>query len=160
MRLIPTDPENLLHAHSVDAAVQSFFAGLASWRERRKRDPDARPPKKRKWYFRGEYKSSSNGLINGTLRLSTGKDNEPGLLNWPWELPQTVVIHWTGEQYETLATYKLYGPFPSEKEETNQAERQKTGTAGIDLGEVHLAVSHDGTHTHILNGRYLRAKKQ
>ena len=30
MRLIPTDPEHQLHAHSVDAAIQSFFAGLAS----------------------------------------------------------------------------------------------------------------------------------
>jgi hypothetical protein len=44
MRLIPTDPDHLLHAHSVDAAVQSFFAGLASWRERRKSDPNANPP--------------------------------------------------------------------------------------------------------------------
>lgn len=54
MRLIPTDPENLLHAHSVDAAVQSFFAGLASWRVRRKTDPNTKPPKRRKWYFKVE----------------------------------------------------------------------------------------------------------
>jgi putative transposase len=36
MRLLPSDPEHLLHAHSVDAAVQSFFASLKSWREHRK----------------------------------------------------------------------------------------------------------------------------
>jgi putative transposase len=51
MQLIPTDPEHLLHAHSVDAAVQAFFAGLASWRKRRKSDPRAKPPRRRKWYF-------------------------------------------------------------------------------------------------------------
>jgi putative transposase len=32
--------------------------------------------------------------------------------------------------------------------------------AGIDLGEVHMAVSHDGAATHILNGRLLRSKRQ
>ena len=32
--------------------------------------------------------------------------------------------------------------------------------AGVDLGEVHLAVAHDGKHTHILNGRLLRSKAQ
>jgi putative transposase len=32
--------------------------------------------------------------------------------------------------------------------------------AGIDLGEIHLAVSHDGDQTHILNGRLLRSRRQ
>lgn len=160
MRLIPTDPDHVLHAHSVDAAVQSFFAGLASWRERRKSDPHAKPPRRRKWYFRVEYKSSAILLKDGKLRLSNGKGNDPLLLDWPWERPQTVVIHWTGEQYEAIATYTLYGPFQPQKEATGQQERQAEHSAGIDLGEVHMAVSHDGTHTHILNGRLLRSKKQ
>lgn len=34
----------LLHAHTSDATVQSFFAALNSWRERHKTDPKARPP--------------------------------------------------------------------------------------------------------------------
>ena len=37
----------LLHAHSSDAVVQSFFAALAAWRERRKSDPGAKPPRRR-----------------------------------------------------------------------------------------------------------------
>src|SRR5216683_1628131 len=80
MRLIPADPDHCLHAHSVDAAVQSFFAGLASWRERRKADPNARPPHKRKWYFRVEYKRSAMSLKDGTLRLSNGRGNAPLIL--------------------------------------------------------------------------------
>ena len=140
-----------LHAHTADACVQAFFASLKSWRKRRKDDPDAKPPHKRKWYFRVEYKRSAMHLSDGTLSLSNGKGNAPLVLPWPWELPKTVVIHWTGTQYEAIATYELpplYGPFPPGK------------VAGIDLGEVHMAASYDGNGTHILNGRLLRSKVQ
>ncbi len=68
-----------------------------------------------------------------------------------WELPQTVVIHWTGTQYEAIATYRM---------EETEARPMGGEIAGIDLGEVHMAVSHDGTSTHILNGRLLRSKRQ
>jgi putative transposase len=140
-----------LHAHTADACVQAFFAGLKSWRERRKDDPDARPPHKQKWYFRIEYKRFAMHLSHGNLSLSNGKGNAPLVLAWPWELPKTVVIHWTGTQYEAIATYEqppLYGPFPPCK------------VAGIDLGEVHMAASYDGNDTHILNGRLLRSTVQ
>jgi len=140
-----------LHAHTADACVQSFFASLKSWRERKKMgDPDAHPPRKRKWYFKVEYKQSAMKLKDGKLRLSNGKGNEPLILDWPWELPATVVIHWTGTQYEAIATYET------------EPHTMPTGekVAGIDLGEIHMAVSHDGTETHILNGRHLRSKRQ
>jgi len=140
-----------LHAHTSDACVQAFFASLKSWRERHKIDPTAKPPRKRRWYFRIEYKRSAMSLKDNLLRLSNGKGNEPLLLDWPWELPQTVVIHWTGTEYEAIATYK-------QKQPAVQPTGEKT--AGIDLGEVHMAVSHDGEHTHILNGRLLRSKRQ
>jgi putative transposase len=141
---------NALHAHTADACVEAFFASLKSWRERRKTDPTSKPPRKRKWYFRVEYKRSAMSLKDGQLRLSNGKGNAPLVLDWPWELPKTVVVHWTGTQYEAIATYQV------------EAQSQPTGTkiAGIDLGEIHMAVSHDGTATHLLNGRMLRAKRQ
>ena len=149
MRLYPS---HTLHAHTADACVQAFFASLKSWRKRKKAgDPDAKPPHSRKWYFRIEYKRSAMSLADGCLRLSNGKGNASLVLSWPWELPQTVVIRWTGSQYEAIATYaepQLYGPFPPGK------------VAGIDLGEVHMAVAHDGEDTHILNGRLLRSKVQ
>jgi putative transposase len=140
-----------LHAHTADACVQAFFASLKSWRERKKAgDRDAHPPRHRKWYFRIEYKRSAMVLKDGKLRLSNGRGNAPLMLNWPWELPKTVVIHWTGTQYEAIATYK------QEQEASVKGEK----VAGIDLGEVHMAVSHDGEHTHVLNGRLLRSKVQ
>jgi putative transposase len=131
--------------------VQGFFAGLKSWRERKKAgDGGAKPPHKRKRFFRIEYKRSAMALSEGKLRLSNGKGNCPLVLAWPWELPNAVVIHWTGTQYEAIATYK----------EDLQVRSQGDKVAGIDLGEVHMAVSHDGVETYILNGRLLRSKVQ
>lgn len=140
-----------LHAHTADACVQAFFAAMQSWRERRKGDPSANPPHKRKPYFRIEYKRSAMSLADGRLRLSNGQGNTPLVLPWPWELPKTVVIHWTGTEYEAIATYEhlpVHGPFLPGK------------VAGIDLGEVHMAAAHDGAETIILNGRLLRSKVQ
>ena len=147
MRLF-TSPK--LHAHTSDACVQAFFASLKSWRSRRETDPDAHPPRRRRWYFRVEYKHTAIHHKNGVLTLSNGRGNAPIILDWPWEAPKTVVIHWTGTQYEAIATYKI------EPHATPTGEK----VVGIDLGEVHIAVSHDGTETHILNGRLLRSKKQ
>ncbi|MGH2478759.1 MAG: RNA-guided endonuclease InsQ/TnpB family protein, partial [Ktedonobacteraceae bacterium] len=42
----------------------------------------------------------------------------------------------------------------------DETQRRATHVAGIDLGEVQMAVSHDGEHTSILNGRLLRSKRQ
>ncbi len=139
-----------LHAHTSDATVQAFFASLKSWRKRRKTDPHAHPPRRRRWYFRIEYKDSAITLENGEMSLSNGRGNAPLILAWKWEKPKTVVIHWTGTQYEAIATYTLEA----------QCKPMGGEVVGIDLGEIHMAVSHDGEHTHILNGRYLRSKKQ
>jgi putative transposase len=141
-----------LHAHTADACVQAFFASLKSWRERKRaNDPDAHPPRKRKWYFRIEYKRSALSLKDGKLRLSNGRGNEPLVLTWPWDLPNTVVIHWVGTQYEAIATYEQEQPV---------AQPRGNEVAGIDLGEVHMAVVYDGKQTHMLNGRLLRSKVQ
>src|SRR6266536_4091862 len=48
-----------LHAHTADACVQAFFASLKSWRSRRETDPEAHPPRRRRWYFRVEYKHTA-----------------------------------------------------------------------------------------------------
>jgi putative transposase len=70
-----------------------------------------------------------------------------------------VVIHWTGTAYEALATYEM-GESLAEQEEQDIEDKRAEHTTGIDLGEVHLAVSHDGERSHLLNGRLLRSKKQ
>jgi putative transposase len=160
MRLFPNDEGSHLHAHTADACVQAFFSALSSWRERRVRDPKAHPPRRRKWYFRVEYKSSAINLKDSLLTLSNGKGNVPLTIPWKWSLPKTVVIHWTGTGYEAIATYKLFGPALPEEEEPDQQARQRERVAGIDPGEIHPAVSYDGIHCHLLNGRFLRSLRQ
>lgn len=66
-----------LHAHSADAVVQSFYAALDSWRERRKVDPKAKPPYRRRRYYRVQWKSSAIRIKEGKLILSNGKGNPP-----------------------------------------------------------------------------------
>jgi putative transposase len=137
-----------LHAHTADACVQAFFASLRSWRVRRKTDPDAHPPRRRRWFFRIEYKSSAIRLIDGKLYLSNGRNMLPLVLDWcDWDCPKTVIIRWTGTQYEAVATYVVLEPQPV----------TQGGVVGVDLGEIHIAATSDG---HIANGRYLRSLKQ
>ena len=139
-----------LHAHSADATVQSFCESLKSWRKRRKTDTEAKPPRRRKRFFKIRWKNSAIRLKEGLLILSNGKGNQPLYFEWQWELPVQVEIGWDGEQYELRATYAV----------KQQAEPIGNKVAGIDLGEIHIAVSHDGDNCRILNGRLLRSKRQ
>lgn len=141
---------NKLHAHSADAVVQSFYASLKSWRARPKTDPNAHPPRRRRRFFKVQWKSSAIKVKNGKLHLCNGKGNAPLIIDWNWETPKLVEMGWDGKQYEIRACYAV-----------NQTQLVETGTvAGIDLGEIHLAVAHDGEETFILNGRLLRSKRQ
>jgi putative transposase len=147
MRLFNSDE---LHAHSADAVVQAFYAALKSWRKRRKIDPGAKPPRRRKRFFKIQWKSSGIRLRDGFLVLSNGKGNAPLSIPWEWELPKIVEVGWDGTQYELRATYVI------------QPLAQPSGTkvAGVDLGEVHIAAAHDGEDCTIVNGRELRSKKR
>src|SRR5437763_665446 len=122
----------LLHAHSSDAVVQSFFAALASWQARRLVDPDAHPPRRRKRFYRVQWKAPAIRVKVGMLRLSNGHGNEPLIVPWSHGLPCQVEMGWDGRQYELRATYRVEPLPPIERGEV----------AGVDLGEVHLAVAH------------------
>lgn len=141
---------NQLHAHSADAVVQSFYAALKSWRKRRKTDPQAKPPYRRRRYFRVQWKSSAIRVREGKLILSNGCGNTPLVVPWSWEAPVFVELGWTGTAYELRAVYSQPAAEPA----------AEGSVAGADLGEVHLAVVHDGEQTMIYNGRELRAKRQ
>jgi putative transposase len=139
---------DILHAHTADACVQTFFASLKSWRKRRKQDPDAKPPRRRRRYFRIEYKSSAIRLLEGRFHLSNGRNSPALLLDWrEWDCPRHLVIRWTGKQYEAIAAYDLPEPEPV----------AEGSVVGVDLGEVHMAATSEGD---LLNGRYLRSLTQ
>src|SRR5262245_47512535 len=54
-KLIKSD---VVHSQTAQATVQAFFASLQSWGKRRKTDPEAKPPHRRRKFFRIEYKNS------------------------------------------------------------------------------------------------------
>ena len=139
-----------LHAHTADAVVQSFCESLKSWRARRKTDINAKPPKKRRKFFKLLYKDMSFKIKDGKLILSNGRGNAPLVFSWQWELPKNVEIGWNGKEYELRAIYSVNA----------NNEITGNGIAGIDLGEIHTAVVYDGKDTTIYNGRLLRAKRQ
>jgi len=139
-----------LHAHSADAVVESFYAALKSWRKRRKTDPEAKPPYRRRRYYRVQWKSSAICVRNGQLILSNGRGNPPLVVPWSWGTPTLVELGWTGSAYELRCVYK----------EKVKAEPLGQDVAAVDLGEIHLAVVHDGWRTIIFNGRALRTKRR
>jgi len=138
-----------LHSQTVQAIVDTFYESLGSWRARRKTNPDAHPPRRRRWCHAIPFKESAISLKHGVLRLSTGKGNEPVTLPWKWARPKFCEISFNGMEYVVNATYAV---------EPKQSDG--TGTAGIDLGEIHIAVVATGERVIIANGRELRSKRR
>ena len=128
-----------LHAHSADAVVQSFYSSLKSWRILRKIDPDAKPPKRRRRFYRVQWKSSAIHLRDGNLMLSNGKGDLPLIVPWQWDKPTLVELGWNGIGYEIRAIYSI------EPIAVALGDR----VAGVDLGEIHLAATHDGGECNI-----------
>ena len=143
-----------LHSQSAQAVADSFYDSLQSWRKKRKSGDyeGLRPPYKQKRYFKIQWKSSAIRLRDdGVLRLSNGRGNDPVLINWPSEKePKRVEIGWDGDQYELRCQYKV-----EENEEPKGDE-----TAGIDIGEIHLAAVHTGRASWTVNGREHRSLRR
>ncbi len=47
-----------LHAHSADAVVQSFYANFKSYNTRRKIDPSAKQPKRRRKFYKVQWSAT------------------------------------------------------------------------------------------------------
>ncbi len=141
-----------LHAHSSDAVTQSFFASLKSWRSRRKTDPNSKPPRRRRWYYKLIWKSSAIKVKDGKLRLSNGKGNQPLIVDWYWDKPKQVELGWN----KASKCYELRACYCESKVEIVK----DGGVSGCDLGEIHPMVFSNGIDTDIFNGRLLRSKRQ
>ena len=72
------------------------------------------------------------------------------MIPWQYGKPKFCEISFNGREYVVNATYSI-----ESKDETMGNE-----TAGIDLGEIHIAVVDTGKRVLIANGRYLRSKRR
>ena len=148
-----------LHSQSAQAVADSFYDSLKAWCKKRESGnyEGLRPPYKQKRYFKVQWKYSAIKLRDdGVLRLSNGRGENPVLIDWPSEAiasgqePKRVEIGWDGDQYELRCQYKV--------EENKEPKGEKT--AGIDIGEIHLAAVHTGGESWTVNGRELRSLRR
>ena len=173
-----------LHAHSSDAVTQSFFASLKSWRSRRKTDPNSKPPRRRKWFYKLIWKTSAIKVKDGKLKLSNGKGNQPLVVDWHTPIRRCSATASSGELPQgTCGTSKARRSSAWHWEKPKQVELgwnkgskcyelracyqhpivelvKHGGVSGCDLGEIHPMVFTDGVDTDIFNGRLLRSKRQ
>ncbi len=161
MRLIPTDPDHLLHAHSVDATVQAFFAGLSGLARAAQHGPQRQTTAPAQVVLQGRVQAQRHaaarepahplqwsGKCTAGLILAMGaSSNRRHPLNG-----KPVRGHCDLPDRGSPALRKRRCPCKNGEATAH--------TVGIDLGEVHPAVSCDGERAHLLNGRLLRSKRQ
>ncbi len=160
-----------LHSSTEQYCLAAFIDALKTWQATRRNDPKARPPWRRKWFYKIVWIQSAIRVIheNGgcVLILSNGigadhKRNSPVKIPWDagWGVPAKVEIGWAGNGYELRASYR------SEKPKLKTADGTPEKVAAIDLGEIHPAVTAvphvdlGRIEATIYNGRELRSKRQ
>ena len=157
-KLFPSDPGKVLHSHSCDAVVDTFFDAVKSTRVRRANGAaDAQYPKRRKRWGSVTFKASAIRIKGGNLVLSTGDRKRPLIIPWRddpgqvRDLPLSVEIgiDRQKEHYELRAMYV---------DDRAVLAPLGTGIAGIDIGELRIAAVYDGNDVTLHSGRKLRSR--
>ena len=150
-----------LHSQSIQYVRERYFKSWKSYFALKKSGSvqNPRPPCKRRNYLTTRWKKSAikfveSSLFGKRLQLSLGRGHPK--LDIP--LPKSFDM----SKAERIATIELcynYGQwelhffYKYEPEITEVGD----GIVGVDIGEIHPMVTHDGTATHIYNGRYIRS---
>ena len=138
-----------LHSQTVQGIIDIFYANIKSWQQLRKTNPKARLPRKRRWYFVIPYKEAAIQLKDKKLILSNGRGNAPLIIDWAYDKPKYIEISYD-DGYIVSATYNVAPADPV----------QEGDTAGVDLGDIHIAAVRIKDKTIIFNGGELRSKRR
>ena len=118
-----------------------------------------KPPSKNKSFMTTRWLKSAirfqdNSPFGKQVALSMGKGRAALTIPLPsgFDMSKTdsiatIDLCYKHGQYELHFTYNL----------TIETVEPGNGIMGVDLGEIHPIVCHDGLHTHIFNGRYIRS---
>ena len=149
-----------LHSQSIQHVRWRFFKNRKSFRELRKNgDKRAKPPYREKAFQTTTWKKQAirfrNDLFGKKLSLSNGRGNKPLVVSLPKEFDikyaeshiALVELVYDKGQYCLHFVYNVVKPVKSKLE----------GIVGVDIGEIHPMVSHDGVITNLFNGRYIRS---
>ena len=147
-----------LHSQSIQEVRSRYFKNRKGFRELRKNgDKKAKPPHKDKIYQTTTWKKSAIRFVaNRKLRLSNGQGNEPLYVALPKNFDVQYAISHIAivELVYDKGQYSLHFVYGVEKETLKSAGE---GIVGVDIGEIHPIVSHNGVDTVIFNGRYIRS---
>ena len=152
----------LLHSQSRQAVRERYFKSWKSYAALKKTGgvQKPKPPSKRKNYMTTRFKKSAIRFVDGNplfgkrVELSLAR-NQPKIdIPLPKNFDMSKAAH--------IATIDLcydYGQWRLHFSYKYATETTETGqeVVGVDIGEIHPIVSHDGQDTHIYNGRYIRS---
>ena len=151
----------LLHSQSRQAVRERYFKSWLSYSAVKKsggvRKP--KPPNKRKNSMTTRWKKSAIRFVEGSL---LGKRVELSMAQGQPKIEIPLPSNFDMSKAEHIATIELcynYGQWTLHFSYLYHTETTETGqeVVGVDIGEIHPIVSHDGQETHIYNGRYIRS---
>ena len=150
-----------LHSQSIQSIRNQYFKSWQSYWNLKQSQciENPNPPHKKKSYMTTRWLKSAIRFEDGTLfgkrvMLSMGKGRKALDIPLPNSFDMsktdaiaTIDLCYNYGQYELHFTYNL------------EIEITQIGSnvMGVDIGEIHPIVCHDGLHTYILNGRYIRS---
>jgi putative transposase len=150
----------ILHAHSRDAAQESFYDACKVAKRQRQTGLEMRYPHRRKVYRTTTWKNTGIHIRDGVLWLSRARGLEPiqvalpsNLLAYPTRAYKQVELVWdrAGRRYHWHVTI----------EDGNEpAPAPGTALVAVDLGEIHPAALTDGSEAIVISARRLRAVRQ
>ena len=150
-----------LHSQSIQAVRVRYFKSWMSYAALKKSGgvENPKPPKKQKQYMTTRWLKSAITFIEDRasgkrLELSMGRRRPKLKIPLPkhFNLSKTVHIA-TIDLVYNFGQWELHFSYRYETETPETGE----GVIGVDIGEIHPIVSHDGTETRIFNGRYIRS---
>jgi putative transposase len=155
---------SILHSQTTQAIQDRLFGALKSFFKNKKRNPNVKPPKPRKFYnliWKNQAVRYQNGKLILPLARTTGirlsiplrkrkREWLEELLRNGAEIRQAEIV-FKAFEYRLILLVK-------ETVEINPPDRNKV--VALDLGEIHPFVSFDGKEVLIWNGRLLRSYKQ
>ena len=151
----------ILHSQSRQAVVQRYFKSWKSYSALKKSGSieKPKPPNKRKNYMTTRFKKSAikfieSSLFGKRLELSLAKGQPKIEIPLPSNFDMSKTAHIaTIDLCYNHGQWRLHFSYKYETQTTATGEK----VVGVDIGEIHPIVSHDGQDTHIYNGRYIRS---
>ncbi len=154
----------LLHSQTTQAIQDRLFGALKSFFKNKKQNPNAKPPKPRRFYnliWKNQAIRYQNGKLILPLARTTGIKLSIPLRKrkreWLEELLKNGAQIRQAEIVFKAFEFRLV-ILVKETVEINPPDRNKV--VALDLGEIHPFVSFDGEEVLIWNGRLLRSYKQ